>query len=146
VCTGNTCRSPLAEALCKKLLADKLNCLPAELPNHGFLVQSAGLAAMMGCEAAPEAEVVAQEFGAELSGHQSRPLTAEMVMQADRVYAMTANHLRVLDGLGSPAVRLLSAAGEDVPDPIGASAEVYKACARQLHGYLEELLPELLEC
>jgi L-threonylcarbamoyladenylate synthase len=146
VCTGNTCRSPLAEALCKKLLADKLTCLPMELPKYGFLVQSAGLAAMMGCEAAPEAEAVAQEYGTDIRGHQSQPLTAEMVMQADRVYAMTAAHLRVLDGLGSAAPRLLSAAGEDVPDPIGASAEVYRACARQMHGYLEELLPELLEC
>src|SRR5207253_2534389 len=48
VCTGNTCRSPLAEALCKKLLAERLGCAPQELPGRGFIVHSAGLAAMMG--------------------------------------------------------------------------------------------------
>ncbi len=146
VCTGNTCRSPLAEALCKKLLADKLHCPPDELMNHGFLVQSAGLAATMGCAAAPEAVAVAREWGADLTGHQSQPLSAEMVLAADRVYTMTASHLRVLDGLQSGAPRLLSPAGDDVADPIGASAEVYEACARQMYSYLEVLVPEWLEC
>ena len=62
---------------------------------------------------------VGREFGADLAGHQSQPLTAEMVLGADRVYTMTASHLRVLDGLQSAAPRLLSPAGEDVADPIG---------------------------
>src|SRR5438445_4065913 len=44
ICTGNTCRSPLAEVLCKKLLAERLGCRPEELPQHGFIVVSAGLA------------------------------------------------------------------------------------------------------
>src|SRR5207237_8648194 len=61
VCTGNTCRSPLAEGLCRKLLADKLGCCTAALPQHGFFVQSAGLAAMTGAEATPEAAAVAEE-------------------------------------------------------------------------------------
>src|SRR5207245_9226247 len=52
VCTGNTCRSPLAEALCKKRLAERLGCAPPDLPRHGFAVQSAGLAAMIGDRAA----------------------------------------------------------------------------------------------
>ena len=56
VCTGNTCRSPLAEGLCKKLLAERLGCPAEELPQRGFLVISAGIAAMMGGEAAAEAE------------------------------------------------------------------------------------------
>ena len=48
ICTGNTCRSPLAEALCKKRLSDRLGCGVEELPGHGFSVVSAGLAASMG--------------------------------------------------------------------------------------------------
>ena len=70
VCTGNTCRSPLAEVLCKKLLADRLVCTPEELPRGGFCVLSAGLAAMIGCRAAPEAVEVARTLGADLSSHQ----------------------------------------------------------------------------
>src|SRR4029077_15159258 len=76
VCTGNTCRSPLAEGLCKKLLAERLRCPVEELPSHCYLVLSAGLAAMSGGGAAAEAMAVAQEHGADLSRHVSRPLTA----------------------------------------------------------------------
>jgi protein-tyrosine-phosphatase/tRNA A37 threonylcarbamoyladenosine synthetase subunit TsaC/SUA5/YrdC len=146
VCTGNTCRSPLAEGLCRKLLADKLRCSPTELPKHGFLVQSAGLAAMMGAEAAPEAVAVARELGADLSGHGSQPLTIEMLLEADRLFAMTASHLRMLYGVRGVTPRLLAPAGQDVADPIGGTPEVYQECALQIRSCLEELLPELLEC
>src|SRR5258708_7976007 len=78
VCTGNTCRSPLAEALCKKRLADRLGCSEAELPNRGFVVLSAGLAAMMGEEAATEAWQAAQFDGAKLRKHAGRQATADV--------------------------------------------------------------------
>jgi L-threonylcarbamoyladenylate synthase len=146
VCTGNTCRSPLAEGLCRKLLTDKLGCLPAELSKHGFFVQSAGLAAIMGTEATPEAIAVAEELGADLTGHSSQPLTIEVLLEADRLFAMTAGHLRMLYGVRGITPRLLDPGGEDVTDPIGAAPEVYRACARQIKSHLEELLPELLEC
>jgi L-threonylcarbamoyladenylate synthase len=146
VCTGNTCRSPLAEGLCRKLLADQLRCPPGELAKHGFLVQSAGLAAMMGAEATPEAAHAAGELGADLTGHGSKPLTIELLHQADRLFAMTANHLRMLYGVRGVTPRLLAPNGEDVADPIGAAPEVYRDCAKQIRSYLEKLLPELLEC
>ncbi len=146
VCTGNTCRSPMAEALCKKLLARRLECPLEELPERGFLVLSAGLAAMMGGEAAPEAVTVARELGADLSGHRSRPLTADLIAQADYLVAMTRGHLRALAECpvgqgGGP--RLLGADGEDVPDPIGCDEEVYRECARQIEKHLERLVAEL---
>jgi protein-tyrosine-phosphatase/tRNA A37 threonylcarbamoyladenosine synthetase subunit TsaC/SUA5/YrdC len=146
VCTGNTCRSPLAEGLCKKLLAEQLGCGPDELAARGFLVHSAGLAAMMGGEAAPEAVEVARELGVDLSGHRSQPLTADLVAQADHLIAMTRSHVRTLSthvaGIG-PEPRLLSAAGEDLPDPIGCDQAVYRECARHILHHLEQLLPEL---
>jgi protein-tyrosine phosphatase len=146
VCTGNTCRSPLAEGLCRKLLADRLGCPPAELPGHGFSVHSAGLAAMMGVAATPEAAAVAHELGADLSSHSSQPLTMEMLLEADRLFAMTASHLRMLYGVRGITPRLLAADGEDVADPIGGTPEVYRECAAQIQSHLEKLLPELLEC
>src|SRR5205085_412340 len=78
LCTGNTCRSPLAEALCKRRLADRLGCPPEELSARGVHVLSAGLAAMLGGSAAPEAVTVARSFGADLANHRSRPLTADL--------------------------------------------------------------------
>lgn len=145
ICTGNTCRSPLAEALCKKQLADRLGCTPNELPQRGFLVLSAGLAAMMGGEAAPAAVAVAQEYGADLSRHQSRPLSVSLLAQADTVFVMTRGHLRSLSSqfpkIG-PEPRLLSPTGLDLADPVGADEPVYRDCARQIWSDLEQQLAE----
>jgi protein-tyrosine-phosphatase/tRNA A37 threonylcarbamoyladenosine synthetase subunit TsaC/SUA5/YrdC len=147
VCTGNTCRSPLAEALCRRLLADRLGCPPTELRRHGFVVQSAGLVAIAGGRAAAEAEAIAQEVGADLTQHQSQPLTMELLAQADFLFAMTRAHLLSLlsldpQGVG-PVPRLLSPQGEDIADPIGGDMEIYRKCASQIRRHLEELLPEL---
>jgi protein-tyrosine phosphatase len=141
VCTGNTCRSPLAEALCKKLLAERLGCPVAELPARGFLVLSAGLAALLGGEAAAEAVDMAREMGADLSGHRSQPLTRDLLAQADHVIAMTRGHLRALAGQPGPPPRLLGP--EDIPDPIGAPSEVYRECARRIQTALQDLAPQL---
>jgi protein-tyrosine phosphatase len=146
VCTGNTCRSPLAEALCKKLLAQRLGCAVEELPQRGFIVLSAGLAAMMGGAAAAEAVEVARELGADLSWHQSRPLSPQLAAQADYLFAMTRGHVRALVSqfphVGSRP-RLLCPEGSDIPDPIGGEEEVYRECAQQILRHLEGLLPEL---
>jgi protein-tyrosine phosphatase len=146
VCTGNTCRSPLAEALCKKRLAERLGCSVAELPARGFRVLSAGMAAPPGMPAADEAVAVAAALGADLAQHTSRPLTAELAALADHLLVMTGGHLRALRGhfTAATAPRLLSPAGDDVADPIGQPREVYEACARQLLAHIDALVAELL--
>ena len=147
VCTGNTCRSPLAEGLCKKLLAEKVGCSVAELPSRGFFVLSAGLAAMMGGEAAAEAVEVAQGFGADLTGHQSRPLTDELAAQADFLVAMTRDHRAALTAYFprlSTRPRLLGPRGDDIADPIGSSRTVYQECAEQISRGLEPLIAEMM--
>jgi protein-tyrosine phosphatase len=146
VCTGNTCRSPLSEALFKKQLADRLGCPPEALPQRGFFVLSAGLAAMMGGGAAAEAVAVAREFGADLSGHASRPLSADLAAQADYLIAMTRGHLLALAAQfprSGVRPRLLSPEGDDVADPIGCEEPVYRECARQVWRHLEALVNEL---
>jgi len=146
VCTGNTCRSPMAEALCKKLLADRLGCQPHELPRRGFLVLSAGLAAMMGLEASPEAVVAARDYGADLGSHRSQPVSAELLARADYLFTMTQSHLRALLPFcpeGGPEPRLLAKSGQDVPDPMGAEPQVYRDCAQQIFGYLQDCLPDI---
>ncbi len=146
VCTGNTCRSPLAEGLCRKLLADRLGCGVEELARRGFVVRSAGISAMMGYEATPEAVATAASRGVDLSAHASRPLTAAMLAQADHVFAMTRSHLwAVADRYPSagPRLRLLAPDGRDIPDPIGGEQEVYDRCAEQLVEALRAQIPQL---
>jgi L-threonylcarbamoyladenylate synthase len=146
VCTGNTCRSPLAEALCRKLLAERLGCSPDELPRRGFVVQSAGIAAMMEEEASPQAVAVARALGADLSGHRSQPVTRALLAQADHLIGMTQSHLRaILSYLppGGVRPRLLAADDDEVVDPLGCAEEVYHACAQQILKHLEKLLPEV---
>lgn len=147
VCTGNTCRSPLAEALGKKLLADRLGCRVEELPSRGYFVVSAGLAAASGDPAAEQAMAVAREYGADLSGHASRLLTEDLVAQADYLIGMTRGHLLGLEDsyprLGARP-RLVRQDGRDVTDPIGQSHSVYQECARQFWQELPPLIEEVL--
>lgn len=87
VCTGNTCRSPMAEGLFKKMAKEKQ--LPVE-------VQSAGLAAFAGVPATPEAILVCLEKGVDISGHQSQPLNKSLVMESDLILTMTARHKEMI--------------------------------------------------
>ena len=96
ICTGNTCRSPMAEAICKLLIARRLDCPLDELEDRGFLVISAGVAATSGASAASHAVDVLRSMGGTLEDHRSRRLTLEMVRQADCIFAMTADHLDAL--------------------------------------------------
>jgi protein-tyrosine phosphatase len=152
VCTGNTCRSPLAEALAKRTLADRFGCPPDELPARGFWILSAGVAAYGGGPASPESVAVAAEYGADLSGHSSRPVNPQLLLAADDVIAMTQSHLDALavrypgvwngspPGTGS-APRLLCGA-DDLDDPIGSDEGVYRECARTILRHLDRFLPE----
>src|SRR6202022_1432246 len=85
VCTGNTCRSPMAEALCKKILAERLGCRAEELEDRGFVVISAGVAAVDGLPASTNAVEVLATMGASLRNHASRRLTPDLVQQADYI-------------------------------------------------------------
>lgn len=147
VCTGNTCRSPLAEAVCKRLLADRLGCEPGELDARGWEVWSAGVSAWPGDAASPTAVDVAAELGADLSGHRSRPVNPELLERATAVVAMTRLHADLLamrfPGVGPPPV-LLCGPDDDLDDPIGGDVELYRACAAVIRAHLERHLTEWL--
>jgi protein-tyrosine phosphatase len=145
ICTGNTCRSPLAEGLCRKLLAERLGCTPAELHQRGFVVLSAGISAMMGGCAAHEAIDTANSLGVDLQGHRTQPLTAALLAQADYAFTMTFSHLqaaRARFARGTGRLQLLSPQGLDIADPIGGDREVYQQCAAEILQCLEARLPE----
>lgn len=146
VCTGNTCRSPMAELLARHLLAKRLGCEINELEDRGVLVMSAGIAAMMGGRASPEAVQVLSGMGLDLSDHETQPLTEPLVRHADVIYTMTRTHRdAIVNQWPSAAERtfLLCADESDVCDPIGGPPERYQRCAVQIGSELEVQLDQL---
>jgi len=146
VCTGNTCRSPMAEILCRDLIAKRLGCRIDELEDRGVLVMSAGIAAMMGGRAAAEAIETVQERGLDLRGHETQPLTELLVRHADVIFAMTRSHREAIVAQWPSAAertRLMSPEGEDISDPIGGTVERYRRCIAEIgeamNGRLDEL-------
>jgi protein-tyrosine phosphatase len=147
VCTGNTCRSPMAELLCRDMLAKRLNCKIDELEDNGILVMSAGIAAMLGGRASHEAVETLAEKKLDLRSHETQPLTEPLVRQADAIYTMTRSHREaILAQWPSAAERtwVLASDGSDVCDPIGASVERYRQCAAQIENALQSRMDEIV--
>jgi protein-tyrosine-phosphatase len=147
VCTGNTCRSPLAEKLFKKMLAEKLGCSVEQLPARGYIVRSAGVAAYPGDSASEYSLLVGQEFGIDLSQHRSQPVNAQLLEEATDVVAMTGGHAAMLF-MRFPSfdkdLQLLGGNAGDLPDPIGGDLDLYRECAKTIQRHLERILAEWL--
>jgi tRNA threonylcarbamoyl adenosine modification protein (Sua5/YciO/YrdC/YwlC family) len=145
VCTGNTCRSPMAERICRQLLAERLGYKVDELPDRGLMVVSAGTSGMMGGRAAREAVQVLSEAGIDLADHETQPLTEQLVRHADFLLVMTRAHRQaILNQWPDAAERthLLCHNGHDVADPIGGPPEEYQRCAGQIRAELESWIDE----
>ena len=144
VCTGNTCRSPMAEGLVKKLLAERLGTDTAELPERGVVVMSAGTAGGFGPASEYAVQVMADR-GADVSQHQSAHLSAEMIRQADHVFVMTRMHRdRVLEMVPSAEDRVkLLVDNEEVRDPIGGDKDEYEQCAQMIERGVRARLEEV---
>ena len=143
VCTGNTCRSPMAEGYFRHYLAEKLSCKPDELLDKGFIVSSAGLSTMNGYPASQEAIDYLAELSIDISMHSSKMMTHEMLDQADRIYTMTKGHLSSILSQRpdlTSKVSLISPQGTDIADPIGGSAEEYEECAKQIEQCVKHIL------
>jgi len=144
VCSGNTCRSPMAEAITRHMLAEKMQVSEAELEKKGVAVVSAGAMAMPGTRAAAAAVDVVREMGGDLSRHRSRMLSVELIHQADMIFAMSKNHARAVMALVPSAaekVATLNPEG-DIEDPIGGDLALYQQVAGELKMLIEKRLHE----
>lgn len=127
VCTGNTCRSTMAEGILKNLLVLK--------GIEGVEVSSAGIFALPGSPATPEAIEALAGWGIDLNGHKARLLTPEMIHEADLVLTMTARHkvtvLKMAPNAKNKVFTISEYAGlaGDIPDPIGRPVYFYRQYA-----------------
>ncbi len=147
VCTGNVCRSPMAEGLLRQELARRLGAAPADLAARGIAVLSAGTAGIEGEAASEGARLAAARKGADLSGHRSRALTPTLLSRVDRVYVAEVRHARVIEEFDPSVVgrmRKILPDGADLPDPFGGSPADYERTLRLLQRAVPRIADEVL--
>ncbi len=142
VCTGNTCRSFMAEALAKYYLQQRAKEKDLQRVLSELKILSAGTRAMPGDWASPEAIRALLDMGIKPEEHQARLLNGQMLQKADLVLVMTEEHKRAAAYLEPAASNKIHLLGEyafypdrtikDIPDPFGMSEKVYRECAAQL--------------
>ena len=138
LCTGNTCRSPMAEAYFRRLIERSgrkdLEC------------GSAGICASQHSPASRNAVAVMKANGIDLSKHRSRLFTETLAKDADLIVAMTSGHLSSALALFpeiSGKIRTLAPSG-DIADPFGGDEKVYQTCFEEMKGHLENLFLDLI--
>jgi L-threonylcarbamoyladenylate synthase len=145
VCTGNTCRSPMATGLFRKYLAQKLACNVDQLDKIGYKITSAGTMAAAGWPASPEAIEVCKAKGTDISRHRSTALSARLIRQSDVIYVMCRHHrdyvLELCPEAGDKCSLL--AYNTEIPDPIGGSEKDYYYSAELIEKAIEKRISEL---
>ena len=140
ICTGNVCRSPMAEALFRRAAGGR----------GEFRVFSAGLGAVDGQPPTAHSVAAMRELGIDISGQRSRMLTTDLVRQADYIFGMTHSHVDAITLLYPPAAEktfllrefddTLEEFEKDISDPIGGTYEVYENCRDQIEQGIASLL------
>lgn len=149
VCTGNTCRSPMAEAIARDLLMKEgvLTSDAVTAAHQPIHVESAGVAASAGEEMTANAKIALEQMGVHVGEHRSRPVDAAALSRADYIFTLTRSHLRALENLkhenrGEKSqaahaakmskAQVLDPEGSDVPDPFGGPLGLYQSTAQQM--------------
>lgn len=142
LCTGNSCRSPMGEALLRQRLIEK------NIPN--VVTLSAGTFALEGCPASLESAVAVQKYGASLEGFQTRMLTEELVASSHLILAMEYDHVDLIEEQYPSAADKTQLVGqflyphgpEEIPDPVGGPQPLFDKIAELIDKSLQSMLDE----
>lgn len=142
VCTGNTCRSAMADAIARKVIVERAL--------SDVEIVSAGTSAWDGAPASDGALLVGMERGLDLSQHRAQTLTRELVRDAHLVLAMGPHHLERIEALGGGGRAFLltdyasrGATSHPVNDPIGGELDVYRATADELEQQVRKVFDRI---
>ncbi len=136
VCTGNTCRSPMAEGIFRQMMQEKGL-------EEKVLCQSAGLSAVEGDPAAENAVKACREIGVSIEGHEARRLTGEEIPVWDLFFTMSKTHGYILEQAGVPAQKIYLPSY--IADPFGQDLEAYRACRDKLREELERFFTDCVQ-
>ncbi len=126
VCTGNTCRSPMAEGYLKSLKIDNV------------FVKSRGLS-VYPADVSENSLLAMQKVGIDISSHKAQQITKEDILWADKIFCMSTSHKQVLDSVASDKVFVLSGG---IPDPYGFDLEHYENCRNEIFSAIDKEMAE----
>ena len=132
VCTGNTCRSPLAKVLLERILSEN--------GVGGVNVDSCGLSAYPGCPASENSAMIAPEFGCSLNFHIAKQFDEDLGAWADVIITMSGSHKAVIDRFFEKFAEKTFVLGDGISDPYGGDLEEYRVCANQIEAELKKLV------
>jgi protein-tyrosine-phosphatase len=145
VCSGNTCRSPMAAAIANAEIAARLGVPADTLETVNVRALSAGVSARVGAPLTNEAEEVLRSLSVPVRPHAARNLTPELAAEAELIFCMTSAHRQaVIEMLPEVAGKTYCLSAEaDIDDPIGKGMAAYVSCARQIQRLVQLRLNEL---
>lgn len=130
VCTGNTCRSPMAEVLFNLMVRDK-----------DTRAVSCGILASNSAPASTGAQNAVKKYGADLSSHIARPVTEALLEDAVGIYCMTSNHAKAIASMFPEISHLVYTLDKaDISDPFGGYDEDYQRAAEQIYRCVKQLI------
>jgi protein-tyrosine phosphatase len=146
VCTGNTCRSPMAEGIFRKYLAEKLQCKVDHIDKIGYKICSAGVMDVAGVPASSEAIAACAAKGIDIKAHRNQGLSKELIEESDFIFAMERIHQERIIALSHEAANkcFLLAGDKEIPDPIGHPQEFFNNCADMIETAVKKRISELV--
>lgn len=139
VCTGNTCRSPMAAVILEKIAIEN---------DIDVLIESAGIFAEIGQTASEEAIEVMREMGIDLTTHRTKPVSEDLIQKSDIILTMTETHARLLEAMAGDKVHSIKEfVGEsgDITDPYGGDLEDYRETAKEIYDVMTDVAEKLAD-
>lgn len=135
ICTGNTCRSPMAEGFFRALGGEE---------KTGLAALSAGMYTSDGLPASGNAVTAAAELGADITSHRSRMLTPELAREAKYLVCMTGAHYdRLCELFPDCADKIFTLLPEDISDPFGGDLATYRRSAAEIDKGVQAVIESL---